>query len=42
MLPAIFGAAFAGQTFSCVLYANNELQPDAEREVSNIAEVPRQ
>lgn len=35
-LPPTFGAAFVGQTFSCTLCANNELQPDAERQVSNI------
>lgn len=35
-LPPTFGAAFVGQTFSCTLCANNELQPDAERQVSNV------
>ena len=33
-LPPTFGAAFVGQTFSCTLCANNELQPDAERQIS--------
>ena len=35
-LPPSFGAAFVGETFLCTLCANNELQPDAERQVSNI------
>lgn len=35
-LPPAFGAVFVGETFSCTLCANNELRPDAERQVSNI------
>ena len=35
-LPPTFGAAFVGETFSCTLCANNELPPDAERQVSSI------
>ena len=35
-LPPAFGSAYVGETFSCTLCANNELQAGAERHVSSV------
>ncbi|KAL8946764.1 MAG: hypothetical protein Q9222_006885 [Ikaeria aurantiellina] len=35
-LPPSFGSAYVGETFSCTLCANNELQDDAYRRISNV------
>ncbi|KAL9125331.1 MAG: hypothetical protein Q9217_005451 [Psora testacea] len=34
--PPSFGSAYVGELFSCTLCANNELEEDSERQVSNI------
>lgn len=35
-LPAAFGAAYVGETFTCTLCANNEVKEDEKRGVSGI------
>jgi len=35
-LPPSFGSAYVGEPFSCTLCANNELEADSERRISNI------
>lgn len=36
MLPAAFGAAYVGETFTCTLCANNEVRDDEGRSVSSV------